>query len=234
MTHERSLVPSGSEDDTLGRPITRRRALLATGAVGATALAGCLDDGGDEDSGATAGLPPCTGDQYDPPDQALEGESTAPVTVEIFEDYSCPACAALNASVLPGVREDYVASGDVALYRREFPIPIDDWSWRVPHVARLVQRDVGADAYHAFADAAFANQGEYDEDLVASLASDEGLDADAAREAMDERPFCSFLREEREEGIERGVEATPTVFVGDERLTGPSEEELRDAIDRAL
>lgn len=50
------------------------------------------------------------------------GDPDAPVTVQAWEDFRCPACAAFNQRVKPGLVENYVSTGKVKLEYRHFPL----------------------------------------------------------------------------------------------------------------
>jgi len=50
------------------------------------------------------------------------GSPTAPVTVEIFSDYECPACAHFYTTVFPQFAADYVKTGKVRVVHRDFPL----------------------------------------------------------------------------------------------------------------
>jgi protein-disulfide isomerase len=50
------------------------------------------------------------------------GSPTAPVTVEIFSDYECPACASFYTNVFPQFVDEYVKTGKVRVIHRDFPL----------------------------------------------------------------------------------------------------------------
>jgi protein-disulfide isomerase len=50
------------------------------------------------------------------------GDPEAPITLQAWEDFRCPACAAFNQRVKPGLVENYIASGDLKLEFRHFPL----------------------------------------------------------------------------------------------------------------
>ena len=52
------------------------------------------------------------------------GSKTAPITMEVFSDYQCPACGSLYEQTLRPMINDYVASGKVYLVHHDFPLPI--------------------------------------------------------------------------------------------------------------
>lgn len=198
--------------------------LAAIGAAGTAGLAGCSgsaarDCGGEQRS---VEVPPAGGSESD-------------VTVAAYEDFECPGCAQYAQQVYPAVVEEYVENGEIAYERHDFPVTIDgEWSWKVPNAAFAAGEDAGEDAYYGFVEEAYRLQDEYSEDAVAGLAADLGADEDHVRAAIDEEPFCEQLNESVSEAQDRGVEATPTVFVDDQRLEAPAADELRRAIESAL
>jgi protein-disulfide isomerase len=56
------------------------------------------------------------------------GSPTASVTCEIYADYECPACARLYLEVVPQLVADYVATGQVKLVHRDFPLSFHAYS----------------------------------------------------------------------------------------------------------
>lgn len=205
-----------------------RRALLASaGALSTSLLAGCTGDNGD-------GERDCSGDQ-----RSIEvepaGDPESDVTVAAYEDFECPGCGEFAQNVYPTAVEEFVENGEIAYEHREFPVTIgDEWSWRIPNAAFAVAEDAGEDAYYEFIKEVYQFQGEYSEENVAGLAEELGADEDAVREAIEEEPFCEQINESVAEAEDRGVSATPTVFVNDEQLEAPSADELREAIEAEL
>jgi protein-disulfide isomerase len=56
------------------------------------------------------------------------GSPTAPITMEIYTDYQCPACRNLYMTVLPSLNADFVATGKVRLLHRDFPLQMHSFS----------------------------------------------------------------------------------------------------------
>jgi protein-disulfide isomerase len=52
------------------------------------------------------------------------GSKNAPVTMEVFSDYQCPACKTLFTTTNRRLMDDYVSSGKVYLIHRDFPLPM--------------------------------------------------------------------------------------------------------------
>lgn len=206
-----------------------RRALLASaGALSTGALAGCTggDGGGDERE--------CSGDQRSV-DVSPAGDPESDVTVTAYEDFECPGCGQYATEVYPAAVEEFVAAEEIAYEHRDFPLTInEEWSWLVPNAAFAVAETADEDAYYEFIGDVYRFQGEYGEDDVVGLAAELGADEEAVREAIEEEPFCEQIHESIDEAEERGVSATPTVFVNDEQLEAPASGELREAIESAL
>jgi protein-disulfide isomerase len=51
------------------------------------------------------------------------GTPSAPIVMEIFSDFQCPACKKLHDDELPAIMKDYVIPGKVYLIYRYFPLP---------------------------------------------------------------------------------------------------------------
>ncbi len=51
------------------------------------------------------------------------GSPTAPVQIELYTDYQCPACREFYMNVLPLLNKEYVQTGKVHLLHRDFPLP---------------------------------------------------------------------------------------------------------------
>ena len=64
---------------------------------------------------ATAGLP-----DVDP--HKAFGSKSAPVAMEVFSDFQCPACKTLYITTNRKLMDDYVSTGKVYLIHRDFPL----------------------------------------------------------------------------------------------------------------
>jgi len=64
------------------------------------------------------------------------GSKTAPVTMEVFSDYQCPACKTLFTTTNRRLMDDYVSNGKVYLVHRDFPLPMHAYSRVAARYAR--------------------------------------------------------------------------------------------------
>lgn len=56
------------------------------------------------------------------------GSKTAPVVVEIYSDFQCPACKQLFLNTTQKVMANYVNTGKIYLVHRDFPLPMHAYS----------------------------------------------------------------------------------------------------------
>ena len=55
---------------------------------------------------------------------AATGSKNAPIVMEVFSDYQCPACKTLFTTTNRQVMENYVSTGKVYFIHRDFPLPM--------------------------------------------------------------------------------------------------------------
>lgn len=56
------------------------------------------------------------------------GSKGAPITMEVFSDYQCPACRLFFEGTLRPMMTEYVAAGKVYYLHRDFPLPMHKYS----------------------------------------------------------------------------------------------------------
>ncbi|WP_146417236.1 DsbA family protein [Haloarcula hispanica] len=212
---------------------TRRGLLAATvGAIGA--MAGCAGGSSESESAGTTETPtPLPGQPLSTP---VAGDPEADVTVAVYEDYACPHCATYSESVFPQLRDDYLADGTVRYEHHDFPIPVDEEiSWQAASAARAVQDNVGDGAFFTYSKRLFANQNQLGPDTYAELTEGLDVDGETVRAAATGELYRPTVSSDRDAGIDRGVQGTPTMFVNDERVEWSeiAYEPVRSAIEAA-
>ncbi len=68
------------------------------------------------------------------------GTKTAPIMMEVFSDYQCPACRQLYQQTLRPLMENYVSAGKVYLVHRDFPLPGHKYSREAARYANAAAR----------------------------------------------------------------------------------------------
>lgn len=156
------------------------------------------------------------------------GSATAPVPVDLYEDFQCPACAQLETALGPTLKE-LVDQGQIVLRYR--PVAILDrfsstrYSTRALNAAGCVIDQQPA-AFTAFHDLLFANQppentpGLDDSELV-DLAQQ--AEAGDISECVRERPFEGWAARVTDQSSKDGVVGTPTLVVAGRTLRTPAE-----------
>jgi protein-disulfide isomerase len=213
-----------------GHLTSRRRYLLgAAGLVAGTA--GCI--GGSSE-------PNPSGETVDSLPVPRDGSEDAPVTLSVFVDFECPHCHTFKQETLPPVREEYISTGDVAYLHGDFPIPVSDWSQPAAMAARAVQAEAGAEAFWAYSEKLYRNQGNLDYPTFADLADSLEADVDGTTIEQMTRDAQTWpvVEASRATAEDAGITGTPGVLVNGEYVESqqdrPYIDVIRAAIDRAL
>lgn len=209
---------------------SRRALLAAIGTVGVGGMAGCLSSGSD---GGGGGQRECSGEQRSVEMPPI-GNPQAGVTVDSYTDFACPHCREYMRTVYPVIEREYVRPGRIAYLHRDYPIPLNQWSWLIPNAAFAVYADADVEGYYTFVERIFEYQNEYSVETVTQVGTEAGARANTVQQALERDPFCRQINRIRQRAEERGVSATPTVFVNDRMLEAPSTDELREALESAL
>jgi len=213
-----------------------RRSFVAGGVALATGIAGCLSGGGESTPSSDIGTiaESTTPGSEQPLPSPVAGDPDADVTVAAFEDYACGHCGTYSLQVFPRLANEYLEPGTVRYEFHDFPIPVNETvSWQAANAARAVQVAAGSQAYFEYSEALFENQSSLGPETYASLADEVGVDGATVREAATGRTYDPTVRGDRERGVNRGVSATPTVYVDGNAVSEPTYDAISAAIDDA-
>ena len=72
--------------------------------------------------GVSAGQSPASVPDIDP--HVAFGSKNAPIVMEVFSDFQCPACKTLYTTTNREVMDNYVSTGKVYFVHRDFPLPM--------------------------------------------------------------------------------------------------------------
>lgn len=183
-------------------------AALVLGVVGVIAFAAVAGPrGGGGDVRAAARAPP--------PTALVEGRTVgradAPVTIEIWSDFQCPACAILALEIEPRLITDYVVPGTARLVYRDFAF-LGEESLSAAVAARSAEASGRFWAYHdlLFANQAGENRGGFDEERLLDIADAAGVPRETVAAALVDPLLRGAVRDETVEGRGLGVDSTPT------------------------
>ncbi len=147
------------------------------------------------------------------PDRTAVGSPSAPITIEVFSDFECPACKTLHDQTLPSLLKDYVAAGKVYLIHREFPLPQHTYS-RLAATYALAAARIGK--YAEVADRLFLHQvewaasGDVDGTVCRGLTPTE---AAAVRAAVKDPSIAAEIQHDVDMGQRLGLRQTPTMII---------------------
>lgn len=165
----------------------------------------------------------------------LDKVDGAPVTVVEFLDFECEACGA-QFPVMEQIREDY--DGQINFVIRYFPLPGHANSGPA---SAAVEAAAQQGALNAMYVRMFETQIEWGEsqesqvDVFAGFAEELELDMDEFTATMESDETADRVQADFDDGVELGVQGTPTIFVnGVETSSMPSYEELSTMIDAEL
>ncbi|MDR3699299.1 MAG: thioredoxin domain-containing protein [Candidatus Sulfopaludibacter sp.] len=86
------------------------------------------------------------------------GNPAAPIMIEVFSDFQCPACKLLHDTEIPRLMKEYVIPGKAYLIYRYFPLDMHPYGRKA---AEVVAAAAQLGKYEQAADAAFAKQQEW-------------------------------------------------------------------------
>lgn len=149
------------------------------------------------------------------------GDPNAPVTVEEYADFQCPACGQFARQTLPQIEEKYIKTGKV--------------KWVFNHDAFIGNESIRAaeasecanaqGKFWEYADTLFnnqagENQGAFNDTNLAKFAQQVGLDMTQYNQCMADNTYLSKVQASTQNGSLRGVNSTPTLFINGQMVSG--------------
>lgn len=170
-------------------------------------------------------------------DRTAMGDPDAPVVVETWEDFLCPACRQWADEVKPRVINDYVKDGLVRLEFRHFPLASHAPGSTMSAMASECAADQGA--FWVFHDRLFqvqaAGQSAYQMERLVDYAEDLGLDATEFTRCMTSQTYTAQVSDSYNQAVSRGLNSTPSVVVNGQVMENPFDyRALRAEIDSLL
>lgn len=165
------------------------------------------------------------------------GDPVASVTVQAWEDFRCPACAAFNQRVKPGLVDNYVISGKVKLEFHHFPLRQHEPGASLAAQASECAADQGRFwAYHdrVFQATSSGPSAFFMERLI-DYAVELELDGDTFTSCLTNQSHLHTITESLQAARVAGHNSTPTVLVNGVRVDNPLDyEAVSAAIDNQM
>jgi protein-disulfide isomerase len=161
---------------------------------------------------------PAPADTLTPAELTLKksmGSPSAPITLEIFSDYQCPACREMYESTTRQIIDNYVATGKVYLVHRDFPLAMHPYS---RDAARWLNAAAAAGSFQDAESVLYSKQdqwgatGKVEQTLAAALPP---ADMKKVRivELTQRAQLDAAVQSDMNLGNQRNVSGTPTIFV---------------------
>jgi protein-disulfide isomerase len=171
------------------------------------------------------------------------GNPDAPVRIDVFEDFQCPACQFFTQSVESQVITDLLSTGQVYYVFRHYPF-LDDRSATKESDQAANASLCAADQerfwdYHdlLYTNWSGENQGSFSNRRLVAFAEELNLDMDAFNSCFDEKRFQDQIDQDIQDALRMGISGTPSVFVNGTIVSPtkvPTFEEIKAAVDAAL
>ncbi len=215
------------------RPPVRRAAwpLGFLACLALSAIAGGTPAVGKPLPRALAEAPPVFGGANPVPvgDSPARGSANAAVTIVTFQDYQCPFCARLDAT-LTALEQAY--PGKVRLVVKQLPLAFHK------HAALAAEAALAAAAqgrFWRYHDRLMANQRSLEPADLEAHAAAVRLDVKTFREALRTGHYRAAVEADKALAERLGVQATPTSFVNGIKVSGAlPEASFRELVDREL
>ena len=181
----------------------------------------------------TQGNPPRTGAEATPPG-ALRGmvvpppgDNARPLLTE-FGDFQCPYCGHFALAVMPALREEFIEPGHIHFEYRHYPF-LGDESIRAAEASECARDQGQFNQYH---DAIYHGLITGKMPSITDKALEEkarflGMNQAQFRHCTTARTHKDRVRQDHAYGRSLNVEGTPTLFLGQEKVTWSSYEDLR-------
>ena len=169
-----------------------------------------------------------------PTDGFALGRADAPVTIDLYEDFQCPACRRWGEVVFPSLAANELADGTARLVFHDFAFlgPESFDAARAGHAAARQGH------FWEFWAAAYARQGHENSGALATptlveIAKGLGLDVDRFTADMAPAAAASAVNDSNAAAQRLGVNSTPTVVIDGRLLPGAGYDEIAAAIAEA-
>jgi protein-disulfide isomerase len=166
------------------------------------------------------------------------GSSTAPIVIDVYSDFQCPACKMLHERTLGQLAYDYADKGKVYIVHHEYPLPMHAHAMEAACYACAASH-VGK--YQQVCDVLFRQQetwaanGKVEETVCSILTPDE---AKKVRALAKDPAIAAEVKQDIQAGQSALINQTPTMILTyhakQYRIPGGNYDILRRFIDQLL
>jgi len=156
------------------------------------------------------------------------GDTNAPVTIDVFEDFQCPACQLFTENTETLIIQNLVATGKTRYVFHNYPF-LDDRQGKGGESDQAANASMCANEQGKFwemhsilyANWDGENRGAFSDRRLQAMAESIGLDMSAFNACFSANKYEADIQADLDLGKEMGVSGTPTVFVNGSRVGEP-------------
>lgn len=156
------------------------------------------------------------------------GDANAPVTIDVFEDFQCPACKSFTESIEPLVIENLVTPGKARYTFHQYPFIDGAGAGNGGESDQAANASMCANEQGKFWEMhatlyanSEENQGAFRTNNLQAMAQNVGLDMKAFNSCFQANKYKADIQADFDLGQKMGVSGTPTVFVNGKQAGKP-------------
>jgi protein-disulfide isomerase len=154
------------------------------------------------------------------------GEPNAPVSLDVWEDFQCPACKTWSDRTKPLLIASYIETGKVHFTFHFFPFIDDGRGTESDHAANAAMCAADQGRFWDYHDILFVNwngenQGAFSDRRLNAFADSLGLDTGAFGACFAEKPYDDMIQQDMKDGQALGVSSTPTIIIDGKIVQNP-------------
>ena len=170
------------------------------------------------------GPPPAVRAKLDLQGFQMLGSKDAPVTMVEFTDYQCPFCQRFHVTVFNELKKNYIDTGKVRFYSRDFPL--DTMHPNAMRAAMAARCAAEQGQFWKLRDIMGANPDKLDMNSILADAASLNMDTNALRSCVEGDKYKNAIQTDVLEASKIGADGTPTFVIGKSTPTGVDGEVL--------
>lgn len=153
--------------------------------------------------------------------EKFKGNPDAYLAIVEYSDFQCPFCGAYAHDAYPQIEANYIKTGKVRYFFRDFPLPIHPNAFQAAQAARCAGEQ---NKFWEMHDRLFDNQKALSPSDLPQHAQAVGLDVTKFNQCLASGKYTEEIRKSVAQGERIGVNGTPIFIIG---TIGPKGEQLK-------
>jgi protein-disulfide isomerase len=159
------------------------------------------------------------------------GSKDAPLTMVQFTDYQCPFCQRFHTQVFPEIKKQFIDTGKLKFYSRDFPLGFHPNAPRAGQAARCAG-DQGK--FWEMHEILGANAAKLDMESITGFAKHVNLNVETFRSCIETGKYAAAVQKDASEASTYGANGTPSFLIGRSTPEGVTGELVEGALPFAV